>query len=102
MQSTVLDFLQRHQGVLKKLSLNDVVLMDGTWITFIDKLKEMNLQLGTCELGLRHRPELDYGHPRYIPTGAVVEYLNGGGQHPLEDVTADDLVSPDAEVPDAV
>jgi len=102
MQLTVLDFLERHQGVLKRLSLNDVFFMDGNWIAFIDKLKEMNLQLETCELGLRHRPELDYGHQRYIPAGAVVEYLNGGGQHPLEDITVDDLVSADAEVPDAV
>jgi hypothetical protein len=102
MQSTVLDFLERHQGVLKRLSLNDVFFMDGTWIAFIDKLKEMNLQLETCKLGLRHRAELDHGHPRYIPTGAVIDYLNGGGPHPLEDITVDDLVSADTEVPDAV
>lgn len=102
MQSTVLEFLERHQGALKRLSLNDVFFMDGTWIAFIDKLKEMDLQLEACELGLRHRPELDYGHPRYIPTGAVIEYLNGGGQHPLEDITVDDLGAVATDVPDAI
>ncbi|MCJ1244510.1 hypothetical protein MMC30_001708 [Trapelia coarctata] len=102
MQSTVLDFLERHQGVLKRLSLNDVFFMDGTWVAFVDKLKEMDLNLETCELGLRHRPELDYGHPRYIPTGAVTDYLNGGGQHPLEDITVDDLGAADTEAPDGV
>lgn len=102
-QSTILDFLERHRGVLKRLSLNDVFFMDGTWITFIDKLKEMGLQLEACKLGLRYRPELDYGHPRYIPTGAVIDYLNGGGQHPLEDITVDDLgAADDTEVPDSV
>jgi len=91
LQSTVLGFIQRHIGVLKRIALSDVFFMDGTWIEFIDTLKAMNLQLEACELGLRYRPELEYGHPRYIPPGAVIDYLNGGEQHPLEDITVDDL-----------
>ena len=66
--------------------------MDSNWIEFIDKLKYLDLGLDACELGLRHRPELDYGgHPRYIPTGAVIDYLRGGEQHPLEEIGVDDL-----------
>ncbi|MCJ1390065.1 hypothetical protein MMC18_002923 [Xylographa bjoerkii] len=91
LQSTVLDFAARHRGVLKRLSLNDVFFMDSNWIEFIDKLKYLDLGLDACELGLRHRPELDYGHPRYIPTGAVIDYLKGGEQHPLEEIGVDDL-----------
>ncbi|MCJ1473099.1 hypothetical protein MMC13_001749 [Lambiella insularis] len=90
-QSTILNFLTRHRGVIKRLSLHDVFFMDGSWIEFIDKLKILDLELDACELGLRHRPELDYGHPRYVPTGAVIQYLQGGEQHPLEEISVDDL-----------
>ena len=65
--------------------------MDGTWTFFLDNLKTMDIQLELCELGLRYPPEVHFSHARYVPSSAVLDYLKGGDQNPLEDITADDL-----------
>ena len=94
-QSTLLDFVLAHRGVLRRLSLHDVFFVDNTWTFFLDSLKAMDLQLESCELGLRYPPELHFSHARYVPSSAVLDYLKGSGQNPLEDITPEDLTVDD-------
>ncbi|KAL9109892.1 MAG: hypothetical protein Q9187_008110 [Circinaria calcarea] len=79
-ESGLVDFLDTHSRI-RRLSFVNIRIVGGTWFSFLERLKNMDINLDVCKIdvmGTNMFEEKQSNMP-------VIAFLDGRGPNPFED-----------------